>query len=137
MPAMKVNLVTPEERLFNDEASFVVVPGAEGVLGFLYSHAPVMTTLAGGEVKIEYGEDKKTEHFAVQGGFVGADGHRVMILATRASLLANEDSGDVKSRIDDLEGRLKTLSEDAAERAFLEAELSWEHLLEKLLSKTS
>jgi len=133
MPEMKVNLVTPEKSLFDGQASFLVVPAAEGEIGFLYSHAPIMSSLGKGEVRIEQGEDKQVVRYAVSGGFIGGDGHRVIILATRGECLRDRDPVSVKARITELQGVLKAKAEDTADRGYLEDELAWMQLLEKLL----
>ena len=48
---MRLDIVTPEKKAFSDEIDSVVVPGAEGEMGILKSHAPLVTTLQPGELR--------------------------------------------------------------------------------------
>lgn len=48
-----VRIVTPERVVYDEEARFVAVPGSEGDLGILPGHAPLITTLRAGRVRIK------------------------------------------------------------------------------------
>lgn len=76
---MKVEILSPEASLFDGDASYVYLPGADGSLGILDNHAPLITALKAGEVKLttEDGEQK----FEVKGGTVEVLNNRVVILA--------------------------------------------------------
>lgn len=83
----RLEVVTPERKVFSGEAGFVVVPGSEGELGFLRDHAPLMSALKTGIIRVYPGglEDKPTK-IAVSGGFVEARDSLVTILANAAEL---------------------------------------------------
>ena len=76
---MTVEIITPERTLFEGPAISVTLPGADGSLGVLDRHAPMITTLQKGIVKIK--TDKSEENFEVNGGTVEVFNNRVMILA--------------------------------------------------------
>ncbi|MDP4587773.1 MAG: ATP synthase F1 subunit epsilon [Flavobacteriales bacterium] len=76
---MTVEIITPERTLFEGPATSVTLPGADGSLGVLDRHAPMITTLQKGIVKIK--TDKSEENFEVNGGTVEVFNNRVMILA--------------------------------------------------------
>src|SRR5215211_280596 len=83
MPGLRVEVVTGErEVLVEDDVDMVVAPGIEGQLGILPQHAPLVTTLAPGELRIVKGGSE--EDFAVSGGFLQVGPDRVMVLADTA-----------------------------------------------------
>ncbi|MCB0760273.1 MAG: ATP synthase F1 subunit epsilon [Flavobacteriales bacterium] len=77
---MKVEILTPEKNVFEGEARLVSLPGSDGSLGILNNHAPLITTLAEGNVKVE-GTDGKVQEFHVKGGTVEVLNNRVIVLA--------------------------------------------------------
>ena len=76
---MRVEIITPDKELFKGEASYVGVPGVDGGLGFLNNHAPLITVLKAGDVKVR--TDKGEETFAVKGGVVEVMNNTVLVLA--------------------------------------------------------
>jgi F-type H+-transporting ATPase subunit epsilon len=83
MAKLRVEVVTGErEVLVEDDVDMVVAPGIEGQLGILPQHAPLVTTLAPGELRIVKGGTE--EDFAVSGGFLQVGPDRVMVLADTA-----------------------------------------------------
>ncbi len=79
---LKLEIVTPEARIFSDEVDTVVLPGAEGELGILPAHAPLVTTLQCGELRITKGG--KTTEMAVGEGLVEVTGGYARILTDMA-----------------------------------------------------
>ena len=73
-------LVTPARHVRSEEVYMVVVPGSEGEEGVLAGHAPYMTTLRDGPLKIWKTESGVSEEIMVRGGFaeVGDDGLTVL-----------------------------------------------------------
>ena len=83
MPGLRVEVVTGErEVLVEDDVDMVVAPGIEGQLGILPRHAPLVTTLVPGELRITKGSDERV--LAVGGGFLEVGPTRVMVLADTA-----------------------------------------------------
>lgn len=78
--ALHFELVTPERLVRSDEVYMVVVPGSEGEEGVLAGHAPYMTTMKDGALKIYKTEGATPEEIMVRGGFaeVGASGLTVL-----------------------------------------------------------
>lgn len=79
---MQFDLVSPERRLASGQAKSVQIPGAEGQLTAMPDHAPLITTLRPGIVRVEMTDGVKT--FGVVGGFVEINADGVSILAERA-----------------------------------------------------
>ncbi|HNU56207.1 MAG TPA: ATP synthase F1 subunit epsilon [Flavobacteriales bacterium] len=76
---MKVEIITPDKELFKGEASYVGVPGVDGSMGFLNNHAPLITVLRAGEVKVK--TDTGEQLFPVKGGVVEVSNNTVIVLA--------------------------------------------------------
>lgn len=75
-----VELVSQERKVFEEqEADMVVIPAAEGIMGVLPRHAPVLTTLDFGELVVRKGNAE--ERFAIFGGVVDVRPGRVVVLA--------------------------------------------------------
>ncbi|MCH2198319.1 MAG: ATP synthase F1 subunit epsilon [Flavobacteriales bacterium] len=76
---MKVEILSPEKNIFEGEASYVGLPGTDGSFGILNNHAPLITTLAKGQVRIKTDSGEQT--FEVNGGTVEVLNNKVTILA--------------------------------------------------------
>ena len=79
----KLDIVTPERVVLEQDAASVVVPGSEGSLGILANHAPLMAELMVGEVQIRNADGVETR-LATSGGFMEVASNTVRILAETA-----------------------------------------------------
>lgn len=79
---LKLEIVTPEARIFSDEVDTVVLPGFDGEIGVLPSHAPLVTTLQVGELR--YTKGGKTTELAVGEGLVEVTGSYARVLTDMA-----------------------------------------------------
>jgi F-type H+-transporting ATPase subunit epsilon len=78
MNSLKVVLVTPEGKLFDGEANHVNVPGTIGSFGIYYNHAPIISTLQKGAIKIHTKNEEKIFH--VENGVVEVLKNQISIL---------------------------------------------------------
>ena len=78
---MQVNIITPEEKLFSGESSSVVLPGTDGSLGILDNHAPLITSLKKGAIKLK--TQKGEESFDISSGVVEVLNNNVIILVEK------------------------------------------------------
>ena len=88
MPLL-LEIVTPERLAFSDIVDAVVVPGIEGELGILPHHAPLLSTLGLGELRIRRGVSE--ESFAIVGGFVQVRPDKVVVMAETADMSSEID----------------------------------------------
>src|SRR3954466_12185389 len=86
---IKLELVTPEKLAYSDGAGAVVVRGIEGELGILPHHAPLVSLLGLGELRIRKGGNE--ESFAIAGGFLQVRPDKVVVMAETADLAAEID----------------------------------------------
>ncbi|HZW01991.1 MAG TPA: F0F1 ATP synthase subunit epsilon [Candidatus Deferrimicrobium sp.] len=88
MPLL-LEIVTPERLAYADEVDAVFCPGVEGELGVLPHHAPLLSMLGLGELRIRKGAQE--EFFAIAGGFVQVRPDKVVIMAELADLSSEID----------------------------------------------
>ena len=79
-----VDIVSAEGQIFSGEASMVFVPGSQGELGIAPRHAPLLTTLKAGEVRVQ-SEGAEEQSFYVGGGSLEVQPNRVTVLADTAA----------------------------------------------------
>ena len=90
MAKLRVELVTPERIVYSDDdVDMVIAPGADGELGILPSHAPLLAAMGIGELRLRKGAEE--ESFAVHGGFLEVLANKVIVMAYVAELAAEID----------------------------------------------
>ena len=82
---LTVSVISPEKVLFEGTASAVVAPGFDGELGILTGHAPLMTVLGAGVLRLE--GEREAHRFQVQGGFLQVVDNTVRVVTESATLL--------------------------------------------------
>jgi len=75
---MHLEILTPEKKLFSDEASAVQFPGAGGSFQVLNNHAPIISSLKNGVISVKHGNS--STDFKVTGGFVEVLNNKVSVL---------------------------------------------------------
>ena len=130
MASLVCDIVTPAEQQFSEECYMVAVPGVDGHMGFMPGHAPLMSTLADGEVRVFSDANTLTHRFACQGGYVQVTGEKVIVLTDRALAAEEIDAAEVAAKISELQAAFDGTPEDSVERATLEYDLKWYRTLE-------
>lgn len=77
---MKLEIITPEKRLFDGNIKLVQVPGAKGSFEVLKNHAPIISTLTKGKIKVITEHDIE-EFFEISSGIIEVKANFVSILA--------------------------------------------------------
>ncbi|NDU99926.1 F0F1 ATP synthase subunit epsilon [Pseudoroseicyclus tamaricis] len=95
---VQFDLVSPERRLASLEASSVDIPGADGDMTAMADHAPTITTLRPGLLKVHHAGG--TDEYLVSGGFAEITAKSVSVLAEMAAPRAEVD-GDMLGRLRD------------------------------------
>ncbi len=82
MPSIQVNIVSAEGEIFSGDAQMVFAPAKMGEVGIAPRHAPLLTHLKPGEVRVQTEDDEK--FFYVTGGILEVQPHLVTVLADSA-----------------------------------------------------
>jgi F-type H+-transporting ATPase subunit epsilon len=89
MATTRLEIVSAERVVFSDDVDVVVAPGVEGQLGILPHHAPLMTMLLPGELRVRKGGEEL--YLAISGGFLEVRPDRVIVLADAAERVEEID----------------------------------------------
>lgn len=98
---LELELVSPEKLLLSQQVTMAVIPGAEGQLGVLAGHVPLITALDKGVISV-YQQDKITDRIFISGGFAEIDGRRCMVLVEDAVSVDALDADKLKQSLSDL-----------------------------------
>ena len=89
MSPIKLDIVSAERLVYSGEVDMVIAPGAEGQLGILPHHAPLMTMLDSGELLIKKGGTETS--LVVSGGFMEVRPDQIIVLADAAERIEEID----------------------------------------------
>jgi F-type H+-transporting ATPase subunit epsilon len=100
---LDLEIVSPERLLLSKPVDMVVIPAAEGEMGVLANHTPMIVLLRGGTVRLYQGGNV-TETLYVSGGFAEVTPERVTVLATEATPVAELSRAEGEKRLAAAEG---------------------------------
>ena len=109
MSTIHVDVVSAEESIFSGEATVVSVPGEVGELGILPKHAPLITRIKPGAVRIQRADNQEEEFVFVAGGILEVQPNCVTVLADTA--IRGKDLDEAKAN------EAKRLAEEAVQNA--------------------
>jgi F-type H+-transporting ATPase subunit epsilon len=95
-----LEIVSPEKLLLSRPVDMVVIPAAEGEMGVLVGHAPMIVLLGGGVIRLYQG-DTVTDRLFVSGGFAEVTPERVTVLADEVFALTELSRGEAERRLAD------------------------------------
>ncbi|HEU4575981.1 MAG TPA: ATP synthase F1 subunit epsilon [Chitinophagaceae bacterium] len=84
---MNLEILTPEKKLFSGEVYGVQMPGVSGSFEVLDKHAPLVSALKAGRVKVLKDKQQHSVHYDIQGGFVEVLNNKVTVLVEGAKEL--------------------------------------------------
>lgn len=122
MATLRLEIVTTEAKTYSEDVDMVTIPGSEGELGILPMHAPLMTQLKPGELKIKQGGQETS--LAVGGGFAEVTGDRVSILTDMAVRSSDIDEAAAQAAIDRAKAALEDKSLGEEGQAAAQAEIA-------------
>ncbi len=129
---LQFSLVSPAKELFSGEVDHVIAPGTDGEFGVLPKHAPFMSTLKNGVVRVLEGETVSMRIF-VRGGFADVTPEGLTILAEEAINLAECDASSVVAELQKTKEKL--LAEgDGPQKGALEEHVAYLTDLETAVS---
>jgi F-type H+-transporting ATPase subunit epsilon len=123
MSTLRLEIVTPERKVYEKDVNMVVVKGVAGELGILPHHIPLVTPLKVAPVKVKIGDS--VEFIAVHGGFMEVRKDKVVILAEAAEMGSDIDVSRARLAKERAERRLaqkqSDISAHRAEQALMRA----------------
>jgi F-type H+-transporting ATPase subunit epsilon len=106
---LSVEIVTGERVVFSeDDVDMVIAPGSDGTLGILPSHAPLITTLASGALRVQKGGAEQT--MVIFGGFMEVTPYKVVVLADTAERAEDIDAARAQAARQSAEEALRNRS---------------------------
>ncbi|WP_100405706.1 F0F1 ATP synthase subunit epsilon [Bacillus solitudinis] len=128
METVRVNVVTPDGKVYDGDVEMVSVRTVEGELGILPRHIPLVAPLTVGAVRLKKGS--VVEKVAVSGGFVEVRPDQVTILAESAELPSGIDVERAQKAKERAEKRINTAKQDEVD--FKRAELALKRAVNRL-----
>jgi F-type H+-transporting ATPase subunit epsilon len=114
-------VITPEEVIYDGEADLVIARIADGDLGVLVDHSPLVSTVEVGEVRIR--QDDEQLVYATSDGFFKVSENLVQVLVEEAVSVEEIDVDAAETRIEEAEQELSEVSEEAEDRDRVIAEI--------------
>ncbi len=103
---LNIDIVTPQRIIFSGKCVSVSLPGAKSPFQVLYNHAPIVSALELGAIKI-LGEDNNEVLYATEGGFVEVLDNRVSVVVETAEESSEINADAVQATIADLKQQLE------------------------------
>ena len=114
MATFLLELVSPEKLLLSRQVEMATIPAAEGEMGVLPGHSPMIVTLRGGVIRVRE-NGAETERLFIGGGFAEISPERVTVLADEATPLASLSRAAAERRLAEAETALREVGNDETE----------------------
>jgi len=121
MASIRLDIVTAERSVYAEDVDMVIAPGVEGQLGILPHHAPLMTTLQAGELRVK--REGEEVSLAISGGFLEVRPDRVVVLADTAERAGEIDVARAEEAKRRAQERLAERQAPGVDEARVEASL--------------
>lgn len=131
---LKLEIISPKEKVFSTEAKEVVLPTESGEIGLLTGHIPLITQLKLGALKVI--NESSQEVFAIKGGYAQLVSDKISILTDEAIASSDLEASEIEQRINDVEKQLAD-AESASEIQSHSKLLKFYQLQESLLAQRS
>jgi len=115
MATLQFELVSPEKLLVSRAVEMAIIPAAEGEMGVLPGHAPMIVALRGGVISVKE-NGQTTDRLFVNGGFAEVTPERCTVLADEATPLAQLSRATAESRIREAEEAYAASAAESPER---------------------
>ncbi|MCF6093227.1 F0F1 ATP synthase subunit epsilon [Microaerobacter geothermalis] len=128
MSTFRLEIVTPERKVYSDDVNFIVARGVEGDLGILRGHMPLVTPLKISSLRIK--KDGIEQEMAISGGFLEVRGDVVTVLAETAELPEEIDVNRALAAKERAERRLAESGQEEID--FKRAQLALQRALNRI-----
>ncbi len=130
---LKVDIITPNQILYSGEADLVNVPGVMSPFEILFNHAPIISGLESGVIRIS-DTNQGTKHFVSSSGFIEVLNNKVSIMVEKAIDQSSLKIEELNTNIEVLKNKLSKL-EAEADMIVVKKEIEFEEYCKKIISK--
>ncbi len=116
---LSVRVITPDKTVWDDTVEEVVLPSSSGQLGILSNHAPLLTALEIGVMRVRPNKDWK--NIVVMGGFAEVDNNEVKVLVNSAELADSIDPATARQAYNEAQASLNEATKSGDRKAQLKA----------------
>jgi len=125
----RVEVLTPEGEVFNDEVEMISTRTAIGSIGVLANHAPVLAMLDPTELRL-YKSDSEVVRFAQAEGYMQVAANRALLLVEEAHAPSELDANELRERVRQAQQELESAGDDTERRRVAERDKRrWEQFL--------
>jgi len=117
--ALTIRVIAPDKTVWDSEAEEVILPSTTGQLGILSGHAPLLTALETGVMRVRPGKDWVA--IALMGGFAEVENNEVTILVNAAERGEAIDQGQARSAYSEAETRFNQLGPNSTRQEQIQA----------------
>jgi F-type H+-transporting ATPase subunit epsilon len=110
-----VSLVTPDGPVYEGEIEMLIVPGADGEIGVLARHAPLIAMLNAGSTRVHVKRDGEVHEFATGPGFFKVEQDRALALVDDAVDARHIDDARARQQLDDAQAELERIERGESE----------------------
>jgi F-type H+-transporting ATPase subunit epsilon len=122
MDKFKLEILTPNGEIFNEDAVSVVLPGKEGEFGVLAGHASLTTLLEAGVVDVEK-EDKSVESIVIDWGVAQVGEDKVVILVEGAAPIRGENEAEISKALEEAKKLIHDVADSSSAIASVSAKI--------------
>ena len=122
MDKFKLEILTPNGEIFNDDVVSVVLPGQEGEFGVLAGHASLTTLLEAGVVDVEK-EDKSVESIVINWGVAQVDEGKVIILVEGAAPIRGASESEISKALEEAKKLINDIADSSSAIASVSAKI--------------
>jgi F-type H+-transporting ATPase subunit epsilon len=120
--ALTVKVITPDKTVWDDQVEEIILPSTTGQLGILSGHAPLLTALEVGVMRVRPSKDWKA--IALMGGFAEVENNEIKILVNGAELGDNIDRDTARSEYEKAQARWQQVENSDNRQEKIQAESS-------------
>ena len=115
MASFDVSLVTPDGPVFEGEVEMLIVPGADGEIGVLARHAPLIAMLKAGSTRVHVKRDSEIQEFATGPGFFKVEQDRALALVDDAVDAKEIDDARAREQLETAKAELERVERGESE----------------------
>jgi F-type H+-transporting ATPase subunit epsilon len=121
--ALTLKVITPDKTVWNDSVEEIILPSTTGQLGILSGHAPLLTALDTGVMRIRPGKEWKA--IALMGGFAEVENNEVKVLVNGAELGETIDTDSARTEFEEAKNLLTQADQSGDRLAKIQANQSF------------